>query len=88
MSWFQRLLLIFRAKSNKALDRIEDPRETIDYAYSRQLELLQQMRRGIADVATARKRIELQAHQVQQASAKLEGHRRSARTARTWPAKR
>ncbi len=78
MGWFQRLLMIFRVKTNKALDRVEDPRETIDYAYGRQLELLQQMRRGIADVATARKRIELQANQLQQSSAKLEGQARQA----------
>lgn len=78
MGWWQRLLMIFRAKTNKALDRVEDPRETIDYAYARQLELQQQMRRGVADVATARKRIELQATQLQQSSVKLEGQARQA----------
>ena len=78
MGWFQRLLMIFRVKTDRALDRVEDPRETIDYAYGRQLELLQQMRRGIADVATARKRIELQANQLQQSAAKLEGQARQA----------
>ncbi len=78
MGWFQRLMMIFRAKTNKALDRVEDPRQTIDYAYSRQLELLQQMRRGIADVATARKRIELQANQLEQSSVKLENQARQA----------
>ena len=78
MGWWQRLQMIFRAKTEKALDRVEDPRETIDYAYNRQLELLQQMRRGIADVATARKRIELQANQLQLSSDKLEGQARQA----------
>jgi phage shock protein A len=53
---------IFHAKADKALDKAEDPRETLDYSYQRQLELLQKVRRGVADVATSRKRIELQAN--------------------------
>ena len=59
---FQRMSLIFRAKTDKALDKMEDPRETLDYSYQRQLELLQKVRRGVADVATSRKRVELQAN--------------------------
>jgi phage shock protein A len=59
---FQRMSLIFRAKTDKALDKLEDPRQTLDYSYQRQLELLQKVRRGVADVATSRKRIELQAN--------------------------
>jgi phage shock protein A len=51
--------LIFRAKTDKALDKMEDPRQTLDYSYQRQLELLQKVRRGVADVATIRKRVEL-----------------------------
>ncbi len=54
--------MIFRAKADKAMDKMEDPRETLDYSYQRQLELLQKVRRGVADVATSRKRIELQAN--------------------------
>lgn len=59
---FQRISLIFRSKTDKALDKLEDPRETLDYSYQRQLELLQKVRRGVADVATSRKRVELQAN--------------------------
>ncbi|HEX8508852.1 MAG TPA: PspA/IM30 family protein [Propionibacteriaceae bacterium] len=59
---FQRMSLIFRAKTDKALDKMEDPRQTLDYSYQKQLELLQKVRRGVADVATSRKRIELQAN--------------------------
>ena len=64
----QRISLIFRSKANKALDKAEDPRETLDYSYTKQQELLQQVRRGLADVATSRKRLELQM-QAQQALA-------------------
>ena len=60
MSLMKRISLIFHAKADKALDRAEDPRETLDYSYKRQLELLQKVRRGVADVATSRKRVELQ----------------------------
>jgi phage shock protein A len=61
---FQRISMIFRAKTDKALDKLEDPRQTLDYSYQRQLELLQKVRRGVADVATSRKRVELQANQL------------------------
>ena len=68
---FQRMSLIFRAKTDKALDKLEDPRQTLDYSYQRQLELLQKVRRGVADVATSRKRIELQANQLELQTDKL-----------------
>jgi phage shock protein A len=77
-SIMQRLALIFRSKANKALDKAEDPRETLDYSYTKQRELLQQVRRGVADVATSRKRIELQMQQLQQQSDKLEGQAKQA----------
>ncbi len=78
MSIMKRLSLVFKAKANKALDKAEDPRETLDYSYSKQLELLQKVRRGVADVATSRKRLELQVGQLQQQSDKLEGQGRQA----------
>jgi phage shock protein A len=71
MTLMKRFSLIFRAKADKALDRAEDPRETLDYSYKRQLELLTKVRRGVADVATSRKRVELQATQLQQQADKL-----------------
>ncbi|MFG2904647.1 MULTISPECIES: PspA/IM30 family protein [unclassified Kitasatospora] len=74
----KRMGLIFRSKANKALDRAEDPRETLDYSYQKQLELLQKVRRGVADVATSRKRLELQLTQLQQQSAKYEDQGRKA----------
>ena len=72
MSLGKRLSLIFKSKANKILDRAEDPRETLDYSYQRQLEMLQQVRRGLADVATSRKRVELQAQQLTAAADKLQ----------------
>jgi phage shock protein A len=74
----KRVSLVFKAKANKALDKMEDPRETLDYSYQRQLELLTKVRRGVADVATSRKRVELQMNQLQQSSNKLEDQARKA----------
>jgi phage shock protein A len=71
MGVFSRMSLIFRSKANKAMDKMEDPRETLDYSYTKQLELLQKVRRGVADVATSRKRIELQIARLKQESDKL-----------------
>jgi phage shock protein A len=78
MGLMKRFSMIFKSKANKALDRYEDPRETLDYSYERTVEMLQKMRRGVADVATSRKRIELQAQQLQQSAGKLEGQARQA----------
>lgn len=62
--FFERLKMIFSAKTDKVLNKLEDPRETLDYSYQKQLELLQKVRRGVADVATSRKRVELQVNQI------------------------
>ncbi|USX53965.1 PspA/IM30 family protein [Lentzea sp. HUAS12] len=64
----KRLALLFKVRANKALDLAEDPREVLDYSYQRQVEMLAEVRRGLADVATSRKRLELQAGQLQQAA--------------------
>ncbi len=81
MGVMKRVQLVFRAKANKALDRMEDPRETLDYSYQQQLELLQKVRRGVADVATSRKRVELQVNQLQQSADKLDRQARDALSA-------
>ncbi|WZH52809.1 MAG: PspA/IM30 family protein [Nocardioides alkalitolerans] len=78
MSLMKRMSLIFRSKANKALDRAEDPRETLDYSYQRQIELLSKVRRGVADVATSRKRVELQINQLQQQADKLQDQAQKA----------
>lgn len=69
---FERIALLFRTKANKALDKYEDPRETLDYSYERQMDLLRNVRRGVADVATSRKRVELQAQKLNQEADKLQ----------------
>ena len=78
MAFMKRLSGVVQAKANKVLDRVEDPRETLDLSYEKQLEQLQQVRKGVADVATARKRIELQASQLQASANKLQDQAKQA----------
>lgn len=78
MGFWKRFTLIFKAKANKALDKHENPAETLDYSYEKQLELLQKVRRGVADVATSRKRVELQMQSAQQQADKLAQQAKSA----------
>src|SRR5213592_381566 len=73
-----RASLVVKSKFSKLLDRAEDPGETLDYSYEKQLELLQNVKRGIADVVTAKKRLELQETQLQQSIVKLEEQARQA----------
>ena len=75
---FKRVSAILQAKTNKVLDKAEDPRETLDLSYEKQLESLQKVRRSVADVATAKKRIELQAGQLQKQADKLQEQAKQA----------
>lgn len=69
---------IVKAKINKLLNRAEDPGETLDYSYEKQLELLQNVKRGVADVVTAKKRLEMQTSTLEQSVVKLDGQARQA----------
>jgi phage shock protein A len=80
MGVMKRLSGIVQAKTNKLLDKAEDPRESLDLSYQKQLESLQKVRRSVADVTTAKKRIELQAGQLQQQADKLQQQAKAALT--------
>jgi phage shock protein A len=69
---------IVKAKVSKLLDRAENPNETLDYSYEEQLRQLQNVKRGIADVATAKKRLELQYTSMQQQVATLDDQAKQA----------
>jgi phage shock protein A len=78
LSISRRLTALYKMRVNKALDRAEDPREVLDYSYAQQLEMLQKVRRGVADVATSRKRVELQLDRLQQSAGKLQSEAQQA----------
>src|ERR687889_2257902 len=73
-----RFSTVFKAKINKLLDRAEDPGETLEYSYQKQMELLQQVKKGIADVVTAKKRLQLQSQKLEQSVVKLDTQARQA----------
>src|SRR3954447_8941167 len=67
-----------KAKISKLLDRAEDPAETLDYGYQKQVELLQNVKKGIADVVTSKKRLQMQTEKLQQQVVKLDTQARQA----------
>jgi phage shock protein A len=73
-----RASMVAKAKLSKLLDRAENPEETLDYSYEQQLQSLQNVKRGVADVVTAKKRLELQQKQLEQSIVKLESQAREA----------
>src|SRR5947207_15953286 len=73
-----RAMTTLKAKICSPLNRAENPSETLDYSYEEQLRQLQNVKRGIADVATAKKRLELQYTTMQQQVEKLDGQARDA----------
>ncbi len=74
----KRVSTIFQAKANDALNKAEDPRQTLDLSYEQQLENLTKVKRAVADVATARKRIEIQAEQLKSQGDKLADQAKAA----------
>ncbi|MGR0219725.1 PspA/IM30 family protein [Agromyces sp. ZXT2-6] len=78
MSNSSRMRDIFRSKTSRALDRVEDPREMLDDSYDQQVKLLQQVRQALAEVATAKKRIDLQGQELGARYQKLAGQAQEA----------
>ena len=73
-----RTATIVKAKYSKLLNRAENPTETLDYSYEQMLQQLQNVKRGVADVVTSKKRIELQQQKLEQNVVKLETQARQA----------
>jgi phage shock protein A len=73
-----RMSTIVKAKISKLLDRAEDPGETLEYSYQKQIELLQNVKKGIADVVTSKKRLQLQEEKLRQQVVKLDTQARQA----------
>jgi phage shock protein A len=78
MSILRRMSDVFQQKVSAAVDKAEDPSQALDLSYQKQLDALQQARRSVADVLTSEKRLELQADQLTQSIAKLQGQARTA----------
>jgi phage shock protein A len=73
-----RMSTVVKAKISKLLDRAEDPAETLEYSYQKQIEQLQNVKKGIADVVTAKKRLQLQEENYKGQVVKLDTQARQA----------
>lgn len=80
MGILSRMSTVFKAKMSRIISRLENPNETLDYSYEKQLELLRNVKRGLTDVVAAKKRLELQAARLQESTNKLEEQARTALT--------
>ena len=80
MGVLSRMSTIFKAKISKMLDKAEDPRETLDYSYQKQQELLRDVKRGLADVVMSKKRLELQSVKLKKQLSTLDEQARKALT--------
>jgi len=78
MSLAGRMSTVIKAKISKLLDRAEDPSETLEYGYQKQVELLQNVKKGIADVVTSKKRLQMQSQKLEQQVVKLDTQARQA----------
>ena len=78
MGLWTRIRMLFATKASSALDRAEDPREVLDYAYSQQQQLLVSLRRGLVDVATSKQQLEQQAQRLLDSIPKLDDQARRA----------
>src|SRR6187431_1943717 len=73
-----RMSTVVKAKISRMLDRSEDPGETLDYGYQKQVELLQDVKKGVADVVTSKKRLQMQSQKLEQSIVKLDTQARQA----------
>ena len=78
MGVLSRMSTIVKSKMNRILDQAEDPNETLDYSYEKQLEMLRNVKRGVVEMVAAKRQIQQQATKVQQNVDKLDMQARQA----------
>jgi phage shock protein A len=78
MALVRRMSTVVKAKISRLLDRAERPGEILDYGYQKQVENLYNLKRGIADVVTAKRRVQRQQQPLQQKVLKLDTQARQA----------
>ena len=78
MSVWSRVRMLFNAEVSSTLDRAEDPRTVLDYAYNQQKELLLTLRRGLVDVATAEQQLQNESKRLETRIPQLDDQARRA----------
>jgi phage shock protein A len=81
MGILSRMSTVVKSKMNRILDNAENPSETLDYAYEKQMETLRDVKRGVVEMVTAKRRLQLQASKVKDSVVKLDGQARQAMAA-------
>jgi phage shock protein A len=81
MGLLSRTTTLIKVKVSKLLGAAEDPREMMDYSYEKQLSMLQDVRRGIVDVTTSKRRLELQKSKLDDSLTKLQDQAKQAMAA-------
>jgi phage shock protein A len=81
MGLLSRMTTAIKAKMNRLIDAAENPNETLDYSYERQLEMLRNVKRGVVEVVTSRRRLQMQAARIQQDIDRLDDQARQALSA-------
>jgi phage shock protein A len=74
----ERFSNIFKAKANKAVDKLEQPDEMLDYSFEKQGELMNKLRQGIVQVVTAKKQLEMQKAKLMASMSTLDEQARKA----------
>lgn len=78
MGMLSRMGVIVKSKVNRIMDNAEDPRETLEYSYEKQREMLKNVKRGVVEMVTAKRQLEAQASKAQANLAKLDSQARQA----------
>lgn len=78
MGIISRFFAMIRSRISQLLDGAEDPGTALDYSYQRQLQLLQEVKRGVVEVTTSRRRLDLQAGKLRENVTKLDQQARTA----------
>jgi phage shock protein A len=69
---------IVKSKMSRILDSAENPSESLDYSYEKQMEMLRNVKRGVVEMVTAKRRLQMQAAKVQESVARLDTQARQA----------
>ena len=78
MGILSRASYVVRSKLNALVSSQEDPSETLDYSYERMRDELQDVKQGIADLTTQKKRLEIQKRRLEENVEKHNGQAREA----------
>jgi phage shock protein A len=78
MGLLSRMTTLIKIKVSRLLGAAEDTAEMLDYSYERQLQMLQDVKRGIVEVTTSKRRLELQRNKLEESSNRLGDQARQA----------